>query len=450
MLIGAIAAVLVTDSVYGWIQLHSSYTPGGPLDGGWIAYYVLFGAAALHPSMTTVSDATAPKVNLTPTRIVGISLAALIAPVVEMLKFSARGGSDAIVIGSAAIVLFGLVIVRMIGLARAQRAAAERESVLRESVLRAESEVRLSALVKHSSDVILVLASDTAVEYVSPSIRSVLGYEADDFVGRRLLDAVPEEDRALVQSALGGLLARPTGSSEAFEFRIRHSDGRLLDSECLFTNLLEHTAVGGIVVNLRDVTERKRFEEQLTYQAFHDPVTGLANRALFRDRVEHALRRRGEQPGARRSVPGPRRLQDRSTTIRPRRRRPRASDHCRARSFCAARERHPCAAGWRRVRGSARRPHSRIGHQRDCGPATPDHQCSRLRWTTARLSVRCSIGIAVARRPATRCHRPRSTSYWATPMRRCTRQKAPTAIRSATSRPRCTKPWPSSSRYARS
>ncbi len=294
MLIGAIVAVLITDSIYGWIQLHGSYTPGGLLDGGWIVYYVLFGAAALHPSMTTVSDATAPKANLTRTRIIGISLAALIAPVVEMLRFSAGGGSDAIVIGGAAIVLFGLVIVRMIGLARAQQLTAEREIVLRESALRTESEVRLSALVQHSSDVILVLGSDTAAEYVSPSIRGVLGYEADDFVGRRLLDAVPDEDRALVQSALGGLLARPTGSSEAFEFRVRHRDGRLLDTECLFTNLLRHSAVGGIVVNLRDVTERKRFEEQLTYQAFHDPVTGLANRALFRDRVEHALRRRGE------------------------------------------------------------------------------------------------------------------------------------------------------------
>ena len=57
----AIAAVLVTDSIYGWIQLHGSYTPGDPLDGGWIVYYVLLGAAALHPSMRTVSHATATK-----------------------------------------------------------------------------------------------------------------------------------------------------------------------------------------------------------------------------------------------------------------------------------------------------------------------------------------------------------------------------------------------------
>jgi diguanylate cyclase (GGDEF)-like protein/PAS domain S-box-containing protein len=294
MMIGAIAALLVTDSVYGWIQLHGTYTPGELLDGGWILYYVLLGAAALHPSMTTVSDAAAPKVRLTRVRILGIAIAALIAPVVEMVKFSARNGSDTIVIGAATIVLFGLVVVRMIGLARAQEATAERESAFREGVLRTESEVRLGALVQHSSDVILVLASDTAVEYASPSVCEVLGYEVSEFVGRRFLDDVRKDDRTLLESALGGLLARTSGSSEALEFRIRHRDSRLLHTECLFTNLLQHAAVGGIVVNLRDVTERKRFEEQLTYQAFHDPVTDLANRALFRDRVEHALSRRGE------------------------------------------------------------------------------------------------------------------------------------------------------------
>ena len=114
------------------------------------------------------------------------------------------------------------------------------------------------------------------------------------FVGHRFIDFVAEEDRALVEALLGKLLARSSAPSEAFEFRIRHDDGRLLHTECLFTNLLDNPAVGGIVVNVRDVTERKQFEEQLSYQAFHDPITDLANSALFRDRVEHALSRRGE------------------------------------------------------------------------------------------------------------------------------------------------------------
>jgi diguanylate cyclase (GGDEF)-like protein/PAS domain S-box-containing protein len=294
MMIGAIASVVVTDSVYGWIQLHGTYTPGDLLDGGWILYYVFLGAAALHPSMTSVSDATAPKAKLTRVRILGISVAAGIAPVVEMIKFSAGRGTDAILIGASGIVIFALVVIRMIGLARAQNATAEREGALRESVLRAEGEARLAALVEHSSDVILVLGSDTAVEYASPSVRPVLGYEDAGFVGRRFLNYVPEEDRTLVQSALAGLLARSSAPSETFEFRICHRDGRLLHTECLFTNLLDDAAVGGIVANLRDVTERKQFEQQLTHQAFHDPVTDLANRALFRDRVEHGLNRRGQ------------------------------------------------------------------------------------------------------------------------------------------------------------
>ena len=304
------------------------YSPGDPLDGGWILYYVLLGAAALHPSMRTVSDSTAPKVTLTRARILGISVAALIAPVVEMLESSARDSFNAIVIGFAAIVMFALVVVRMIGLARTQEATAERERVLLESALRTEGETRLGALVQHSSDVILVLASDGGVKYASPSVRQVLGYEVADFVGRRLLDFVPDEDQALVESALLGLLAHTPGPSDAFEFRIRHGDGRLLHSECLFTNLLGHHAVGGIVANVRDVTERKRFEEQLTHQAFHDPVTDLANRALFRDRVEHALSRRGKdgRPPAD-SVPRSRRLQEHQRHVRPRRRGPGPADH---------------------------------------------------------------------------------------------------------------------------
>ncbi len=294
LMVSAIAAVLVTDSIYGWIQLHGSYTPGDPLDGGWILYYVLFGAAALHPSMKNVSDAAAKKTNVTRARVIAISVAALIAPVVEMLKTSTQGGSDAIVIGAATIVIFALVVVRMVGLVRGQAAAATRESVLQETVLRNASEVRLGALVEHSSEVILLLSADSAVEYASPAVRQVLGYEVAEFIGRRFVEAVADGDQALVESALGGLLEGIGAPSEVFEFRIRHRDGRLLHAEGRFNNLLAHAAVAGIVVNLRDVTERKGFEEQLIHQAFHDPMTGLANWALFRDRVMHALSRRGD------------------------------------------------------------------------------------------------------------------------------------------------------------
>ena len=94
--------------------------------------------------------------------------------------------------------------------------------------------------------------------------------------------------RASSRSSTG---APPTGSeTHTFECSLQHRDGRWLQFEVQHTQLLEDEHIRGIVLNSRDVSERKAFEEQLAHQAFHDPVTDLANRALFADRVAHALR----------------------------------------------------------------------------------------------------------------------------------------------------------------
>ena len=155
---------------------------------------------------------------------------------------------------------------------------------------RRQSEARFRSLVAHSSDLITVLDADGIVTYQSPSIERVLGHSADEIEGTRFDRLVGDADRPLLSQLIAsGGATTPEGHT--LECSVRHRDGTMLRFEVQHTDLLHDEHVNGIVLNSRDISERKAFEEQLAHQAFHDPVTHLANRALFSDRVEHALMR---------------------------------------------------------------------------------------------------------------------------------------------------------------
>src|SRR5690606_34148206 len=91
--------------------------------------------------------------------------------------------------------------------------------------------------------------------------------------------------------SLDQLADRPTGATMTIQASLVDPDGPDRELEGTATNLLAEPSVEGIVVVLRDVTERTAMQRQLVEQAFVDPLTGLANRALFVDRVGHALAR---------------------------------------------------------------------------------------------------------------------------------------------------------------
>jgi diguanylate cyclase (GGDEF)-like protein len=115
----------------------------------------------------------------------------------------------------------------------------------------------------------------------------VLGYDPEALEGTPFADLVHPDDKTHVLS----FVTASEGGTDLIEFRARHHDGPYRYMETLRTNLLHDPNVRGIVLNTRDITERKEFEEQLQHQAFHDSLTNLANRALFRDRVIHAIER---------------------------------------------------------------------------------------------------------------------------------------------------------------
>jgi diguanylate cyclase (GGDEF)-like protein/PAS domain S-box-containing protein len=180
-----------------------------------------------------------------------------------------------------------------------QVALALESAALTEDLLIKQSEARFASLVKNSSDVVTVIEPDTTVRYASPSAHRVLGYSPEDLEGTRIADLLHPDDRTRVLAFLSST-ADVEGHPGLLEFRMRHADGTFLHTETLRTALLHDPNVHGIVLNTRDISERKAFEEQLSHQAFHDSITGLANRALFRDRVVHALERqqRDEKPVA--------------------------------------------------------------------------------------------------------------------------------------------------------
>jgi diguanylate cyclase (GGDEF)-like protein/PAS domain S-box-containing protein len=158
-----------------------------------------------------------------------------------------------------------------------------------------KSEARFRSLVQNSSDVVAVISPQGLVTYESDAMRRVLGHDPADGVGRPFDDHVHQDDLAFLDSLFEGLLERD-GAEQTSELRLHHADGSWRWVEAIGLNLSHDPAVGGIVLNFRDVTDRKRLEDQLQHEAFHDPLTGLANRALFSDRVTHALMRTTRGP----------------------------------------------------------------------------------------------------------------------------------------------------------
>jgi diguanylate cyclase (GGDEF)-like protein/PAS domain S-box-containing protein len=165
---------------------------------------------------------------------------------------------------------------------------------LGEDLHRRKSEARFRSLVAHSSDLITVLDAQGVVTYQSPSVDRVLGYRPDEMEGTEFARLLAPSDRPRLTQILSGVgdsYAGGGAETHVIECRIRHRDGTWLQFEVQHTDLLQDEHVRGIVLNSRDVSERKAFEEQLAHQAFHDPVTNLANRALFADRVQHSIMR---------------------------------------------------------------------------------------------------------------------------------------------------------------
>jgi diguanylate cyclase (GGDEF)-like protein/PAS domain S-box-containing protein len=152
-------------------------------------------------------------------------------------------------------------------------------------------EARVQQLVRHSSDAVVIVDRTGAIRYQTPSVVRVLGYLAVDLDGESISRVVHADDVGHVEHFLDTLVAAAPETARSLEVQLCRADDSTIFGEMIGVNLLDNPDVGGLVLTIRDITGRRTLQDQLRHQAFHDALTGLANRALFADRVEHALHR---------------------------------------------------------------------------------------------------------------------------------------------------------------
>lgn len=159
----------------------------------------------------------------------------------------------------------------------------------RAETVRRRSEERFRALVQNAMDVITVLGPAGRITFDSPSVTSVLGFHTGARLGELGADTLHPDDQHAARDLFARVLADPD-TRQRLQCRVRRADGSYLWADLSITNLLDNPAVGGIVVNARDISESRDLQEQMSHQASHDALTGLPNRRFFNDRLSSTLR----------------------------------------------------------------------------------------------------------------------------------------------------------------
>jgi diguanylate cyclase (GGDEF)-like protein/PAS domain S-box-containing protein len=279
-------ANLLSDSAFAYLTTVNTYGPAQLIDTGWVAGYLLMALGAframLFPAQTLKADDERPPRWVLVLPYVSVAIAGAV-----VIEKNVVGGADRFLMWSMAGVV-SLVIIRQF-IVLWDNTVLNQKLETQALALR-ESEAHFRSLVQNSGDVVVLMDAGGTVQFVSTSIDRFFAYSATELNGQPFSELIHTEDRPVFTAGLKRAL---TASAHPVTVgcRFRHKLGSWTHCEITITNMLHHSSPQAVVLNIRDVTDRKEMEERMAHLASHDPVTSLPNRITFRNLVDETLLR---------------------------------------------------------------------------------------------------------------------------------------------------------------
>jgi diguanylate cyclase (GGDEF)-like protein/PAS domain S-box-containing protein len=269
LLLAGFATMFLGDIVWSLAKVRGYYLPGGFQDVMYLACYLPVAAAGREQMRAIATPARAAS-GTSDALARSLPYAAMAAALLVLVYLS-RGD-----LGDPATLMTGIVFALTLLL------------MFRQAVVLRMAEEHYASLVANAADVIMIVGIDGVVRFASPAAQRTLGLRPEEITGKTLAELWSGEDGERLRMFLDEVTRTASGAVGPVELRIERAGKRCV-VEGVGSNLSNDPAVRGLALNFRDISERKVLEEQLRQLAFHDPLTLLANRNLFRDRVQHAL-----------------------------------------------------------------------------------------------------------------------------------------------------------------